>query len=144
MLTHQESDALERLLDVILPSTAGAGARTAGSIDYVVARLDREDPVLIAALRPHLHGAADPESVVAALAADPTSFDYQVFRRVRAWAWEGFLCEPHHGGNRDGIGWQRFQANGTPQPRGYTPDELVAVPDRSGSPAAPGDGEAAR
>jgi hypothetical protein len=125
VLTAAEIDALERLLDVILPSTSGAGARTAGSIDYVVARLDREDPVLLAALQPHLLVDADPQAVVAALAADPTSFDFQVFRRVRAWAWEGFLCEPRHGGNRDGVGWRRFGANGSPQPRGYTPDELA-------------------
>ena len=143
-MTADERAALEQFLDVILPSTSGAGARAAGAIDYVTPRLDREDPVLIAALQPHLRRDADPEAVVAALAAEPMSFDYQVFRRIRAWAWEGFLCEPHHGGNRDGIGWQRFQANGTPQPRGYTPDELVAVPDRSGSLVAPRDGEAPR
>ncbi|MCU1457443.1 MAG: gluconate 2-dehydrogenase subunit 3 family protein [Actinomycetia bacterium] len=125
MLTADEIDALERLLDVMLPSTSGAGARTAGSIDYVVGRLDREDPVLLAALRPHLRGDTDPDVVVAALAADPDAFDFQVFRRVRAWAWEGFLCEPRHGGNRDEVGWRRFGANGFPQPRGYTADELT-------------------
>ncbi len=129
MLTADERATLERLLDVILPSTSGAGARTAGSIDYVTARLDREDPALLAALAPHLDGTRDPAAVVAALAADPASPDYQLFRRVRAWAWEGFLCEPQHGGNRDGVGWARFGANGTPQPRGYSVAELRVVPD---------------
>jgi hypothetical protein len=125
MLTQDELAMLEALLDVILPTRSGPGARAAGSIDYVVGRLDREDPVLVEALRPYLAGDRDPEDVVATLASDPASVAYQVFRRVRAWAWEGFLCEPQHGGNRNGVGWQRFDANGTPQPRGYTPEELL-------------------
>jgi hypothetical protein len=128
MLSLSEISALDALLDVILPSTSGAGARTAGAIDYVVARIDREDPVLIAALRPHLSSNDDPEAVVAALAADPATFEYQVFRRLRGWAWEGFLCDPKHGGNRDRVGWERFRANGAPQPLGYTPADLRVEP----------------
>lgn len=133
-LSDDERAALAALLAVILPSTSGPGATEAGAVDYVTARLPRESPELVAALRTHLPAAAgDPDATVAALAADPATPDFQVFRRLRQWAWEGFLCEPKHGGNRDQVGWTRFGITGPPQPRGFTPAELAIVEEGSTS-----------
>jgi len=126
--SDEERAALARLLAVILPSTSGPGATEADAIDYVVGRLHKEDPEIVVGVRAHLPAAAeDPVAVIAALASDPTGPGYQVFRRIRAWAWEGFLCDPKHGGNRDHVGWQRFGIPRSPQPLGWTVEDLEVV-----------------
>lgn len=61
-----------------------------------------------------------------AWSADRSDPQWQLFRRVRSWAWEGFLCEPRHGGNRGQAGWTRFGIAGPPQPRGFTAEDLAA------------------
>jgi gluconate 2-dehydrogenase gamma chain len=128
-LGERELAALAGALSVVLPSSSGDGAREADAIEYVRRRLDREDPELLAALRLRLRtDGADPAALVANLADVPSgSPDDRLFRRIRAWAWEGFLCDPSHGGNRDRVGWRRFGVAGPPQPRGFTPEELAIV-----------------
>lgn len=130
MLTPHEFDMLERLLACVLPSSSGAGADEARAIDYVRARIATENPEFVAALRDGLGRAEaaglDADGTLRAWSADRTVPQWQLFRRVRSWAWEGFLCEPRHGGNRGGVGWTRFGITGPPQPRGFTLEELVA------------------
>lgn len=126
-LSDSERATLTRWLAVILPSDTGPGATEAGAIDYVTGRLHKEDPELIAALRAQLARDETADTVIAGLASDPASYDFQIFRRLRQWAWEGFLCEPKHGGNQNQVGWTRFGINGTPQPRGWTPAELAVI-----------------
>jgi hypothetical protein len=43
--------------------------------------------------------------LAAAGSGDPEG---ELFMRLRSWAWEGYLCDPMRGGNRDGAGWARF------------------------------------
>jgi Gluconate 2-dehydrogenase subunit 3 len=119
---------LEQLLARVLPSSSGPGADEARAIDYVRARLATENPELVAALRDGIGRAEaaglDADGMLRAWSADRTVPQWQLFRRVRSWAWEGFLCEPRHGGNRGRVGWTRFGITGPPQPRGFTLEEL--------------------
>jgi hypothetical protein len=130
MLTPDELDMLDQLLACVLPSTSGPGATEARAIDYVAARLSTETTEALVALREGLRHAEaaglDAEETLHAWSADRSSPQWQLFRRVRSWAWEGFLCEPRHGGNRGQVGWTRFGVVGPPQPRGFAPEELVA------------------
>lgn len=130
MLTPHELDILDQLLACVLPSTSGPGATEARAIDYVAARLSTETPDTLVALREGIGDAEaaglDAEETLHAWSADRSSPQWQLFRRVRSWAWEGFLCEPRHGGNQGQVGWTRFGIVGPPQPRGFTPEELVA------------------
>jgi hypothetical protein len=128
-LGERELAELADVLSVILPSTSGAGAREADATEYVRRRLHREDPELVIALRLKLQTqGGDPAALVAGLVEGPLgSLDDRLFRRLRASAWEGFLCDPVHGGNRDRVGWARFGISGPPQPGGFTPAELETV-----------------
>jgi len=130
MLTQHELDVLGQLLACVLPSSSGPGAAEARAIDYVAARLPAEDPAVVAALRDGISRAEaaglDAEGTIRAWSADRSAPPWQLFRRVRSWAWEGFLCEPRHGGNRGQVGWTRFGIAGPPQPRGFTLEELTA------------------
>jgi hypothetical protein len=131
-LTPTEIDTLHRLLCAVLPSTSGAGAAEARAVDYVLRRLPGEDPGLVAALRAELPAAAtDPPGTLRRWSADATAPQWRLFRRVRAWAWEGFLCDPAHGGNAGGVGWKRFGVAGAPQPAGFSPADLLATSEPS-------------
>lgn len=106
-LTDPELAGLRAVLSVLLPSTSGPGATEADALEYVRARLEGPLGDRVDALRPVLLRAVGaPEATVAELAAaeDPR------FAELRALAWEGYLCDPAHGGNRDGVGWARFEA----------------------------------
>jgi len=130
MLTPHELDVLDQLLACVLPSSSGPGATEARAIDYVVARLPTESPEMVAALRDGIKRAEaaglNADAMLRAWSADRSAPQWQLFRRVRAWAWEGFLCDPRHAGNRGQAGWTRFGIAGPPQPDGFTPEELVA------------------
>ncbi len=118
-LTAGERAALAAILAVILPSTSGAGATEAGAVDYVAGRLATEDADQLPGLRAVLVRSGDPGAFVAALAASDAPAARALFARLRAWAWEGFLCDPARSGNRDGVGWARFGFGGSPKARGY-------------------------
>ena len=106
-LDPDERATLEKLLAVVLPSTTGAGATEAGAVDYVMQRLAGPEHEWLPGLLELVRTAAGREEAeVARLCADGDPW----FGRLRAWAWEGFLCDPALGGNRDGVGWQRFGA----------------------------------
>jgi Gluconate 2-dehydrogenase subunit 3 len=110
VLDDAESRTLDAVLAVLLPSTSGPGATEAGAGDYVRARLAGPDRHWLEDVRSWLSAAAGRErEAVAGWAAaareDPAG---EVFEHLRKWAWEGLLCDPVHGGNKDGIGWRRF------------------------------------
>lgn len=113
------SAGLARVLDVIVPGAAAAGAAA-----YVQRRAGAGDPLVAAARAAH-----DPDAFVARLAAAPPgSADAAAFSRLRAWAWEGLLADPAHGTNQDRAGWARF---GWTDPRapadpGHDPGERPA------------------
>lgn len=114
-LDERETAALEAVLSVLLPSTSGPGAAEARAVDHVRARLEGPLADRVDDLRPVLRRAqADPEAAVAELAeaGDPR------FAELRALAWEGFLCDPARGGNRAGVGWERFGAPARRKARG--------------------------
>jgi hypothetical protein len=106
-LTEPEVSGLSAILSELLPSSSGPGAMEAGALGYVRARLEGPLNHLVEALRPVLQRATtDAEKAVAELAAG----DDPRFEELRALAWEGYLCDPRRGGNRDGVGWGRFGA----------------------------------
>lgn len=98
------------MLAVLLPSTSGPGATEAGAGDYVRARLAGPDGRWLEDLRNWLSVAAGREREAVAGWADAARDEPagKAFQQLREWAWEGFLCDPAHGGNKDGIGWRRF------------------------------------
>lgn len=102
-----ERATLARLLALVLPSTSGAGAAEASALDHLLRRLDGPEAGSLPELRALLASVKDREELeLERLCAS----DDPWFTRLRAWAWEGFLCDPALGGNRDGVGWQRFGA----------------------------------
>lgn len=106
-LTEPEVAGLRAILSELLPSDSGPGAAEAGAIGYVRTRLEGPLSYRVEALRPVLQRATtNAETTVAELAAE----DDPRFAELRALAWEGYLCDPGRGGNRDGIGWDRFGA----------------------------------
>ncbi len=109
-LDDRESTTLDAVLAVLLPSTSGAGATEAGAGDYVRSRLAGPDGQWLEKLRPWLRAAAGREQEAVAGWADAARDDPagEVFEQLRSWAWEGFLCDPARGGNRDQVGWRRF------------------------------------
>ena len=124
--TDRQLDTLARVLEVILPSDSGAGAREADAILYVRSRIDAAPLALRAEVAVALDdGEENPDGLVARLAADRSHPDWMLFLQLRTWAWEGFLCDPSYGGNRGRAGWRRFGVPGPAQPRGYHPTELA-------------------
>jgi hypothetical protein len=109
-LDRLESKTLDALLAVLLPSTSGPGATEAGAGDYVRSRLAGPDARWIDKLRPWLRAAAGCEQETVAGWAEAANDDPagQLFEQLRNWAWEGFLCDPARGGNKDEVGWRRF------------------------------------
>ena len=109
-LDDTESTTLDAVLAVVLPSTSGPGATEAGAGDYVRSRLAGPDRQWLDKLRPWLRAAAGREHEAVAGWADAPVDDPagEVFQQLRNWAWEGFLCDPERGGNRDQVGWRRF------------------------------------
>ncbi len=109
-LDDVESKTLDEVLAVLVPSTYGPGATEAGAGDYVRSRLAGPEARWLEKLRPWLRAAAGREQEAIADWADAASDDPagEVFEQLRSWAWEGFLCDPAHGGNTDGVGWRRF------------------------------------
>ncbi len=121
VLTAAQRATLSKVLEEILPSDSGAGAREADAAEYVVRRLRGPDSRWLPELRAALDdAAADEAGYVARLAA---ANDSAMFARLRTWAWEGYLCDPAYGGNRDRVGWRRFGFPGDPKERGYRPSE---------------------
>jgi len=117
VLTPVERVVLAALLEVVLPSTSGPGAREAHAVDYVARRLaGRDDEWLVRVRAAVVAAAGDEDGFVARAAADDGP-DRELFRRLRSWAWEGFLCDPTRGGNDRGVGWHRFGADGHPKGR---------------------------
>lgn len=110
VLDDAGSRALDAVLAVLLPSTSGPGATEAGAGDYVRARLAGPDGRWLEDLRNWLSVAAGREREAVAGWADAARDEPagKAFQQLREWAWEGFLCDPAHGGNKDGIGWRRF------------------------------------
>ncbi len=117
-LTPAQRATLSNMLAAILPSDSGPGARDADATEYVVRRLRGPDSRWLPELRAALDDAAGDEAGWLAAADDEA-----MFRRLRTWAWEGFLCDPAYGGNRDRVGWRRFGFPGDPKERGYGPSE---------------------
>ena len=125
-LDDRQLATLARVLEVILPSDSGAGARETDAIAYVRTRVTKVSEAVRRELRAALdEGADDPASLVARLSADRTQPQWLIFQQLRTWAWEGMLCDPVHGGNRGELGWRRFGVPGPAQPRGYRPAELA-------------------
>jgi hypothetical protein len=118
-----QAQTLDAVLAVVLPSGSGPGASEARAGEYVRARLAGPDRGWRDPLVHWLETAAGrEEEAVAALAAAPTGdAGGELFTRLRAWAWEGYLCDPVHRGNRDGVGWARF---------GWLPPAGRRAPDR--------------
>lgn len=107
-LDPRERAILAELLALVLPSASGPGAREAGAVEYVIGRLVALDADDLPELQTLLGEAAGHEAAcIERLAAD----DNRWFRRLRSWAWEGFLCDPSRGGNRGGVGWSRMNAS---------------------------------
>jgi gluconate 2-dehydrogenase alpha chain len=109
-LDRLESETLDVVLGVLLPSTSGSGATDAGAGDYVRARLAGPEARWLEKLRPWLRAAAGREQEAVAGWADAANDDPagELFEQLRNWAWEGLLCDPAHGGNKDEVGWRRF------------------------------------
>jgi hypothetical protein len=109
-LDRADSRTLDAVLAVLLPSTSGPGAAEAGAGDYVRLRLAGPDARWIDTLRPWLRAAAGREQEAVAGGADAANDDPagELFEQLRNWAWEGFLCDPAHGGNTHEVGWRRF------------------------------------
>jgi hypothetical protein len=110
VLDAVQAEILDAVLAVLLPSTSGPGATEARAGDYVRGRLAGPDQRWLDPLAHWLPTAAGREAdAVAELAAagtgDPGG---ELFARLRSWAWEGYLCDPLRGGNRDGVGWACF------------------------------------
>jgi hypothetical protein len=111
VLSGPESETLDAVLAVLLPSTSGPGAAEAGAGDYVRSRLAGPDARWLEKLRPWLGMAAGRERDAIADWAGAADDDPagEVFEQLRSWAWEGFLGDPAHGGNKDQVGWSRFE-----------------------------------
>ena len=118
-LTPEQRRTLAAILEVILPSESGAGATDTGAVDYVAGRLRGPERDATAGLYAVLARVDDAGAFVAALAASDDPAAVALFRRLRAWAWEGMLCDPSYGGNRDGRGWARFGHTASPKVHGH-------------------------
>jgi hypothetical protein len=127
VLDGAESEVLDAVLAVLLPSTSGPGAAEAGAGDYVRARLAGPDGRWLGELRPWLRAAAGREREAVASWAEQADDDPagEVFGRLRDWAWEGLLCDPAHGGNKQQVGWSRF---GWTPPAGRTAASSIDHP----------------
>ena len=124
-LTAVEVRRLESLLACVLPSSSGPGATEARAIDYVVRRLPAENGELVATLRRELVRDQDPSDLLAQWSVNRDGPMWPLFRFVRSLAWQGYLCDPVHGGNALGVGWQRFGVAGPPQPDGFSASDLL-------------------
>jgi hypothetical protein len=103
----------------LVPPGAGPGAVEAGAVEYVVQRLDGEQPApwlmdgldLLDRLALEHDGArfeelgpARQDEVLRRLEEDPVGTE--CLRRLVLLALEGSFCHPARGGNRHGAGWR--------------------------------------
>ena len=103
--SDQEARTLEALLEFIIPSDDGPGAREAGVIHYIDRQLMRH-------FRTHRKTYRDGLAAVARLgggsysdlARDPATRPF--FDLVVTHAMQGFYADPRHGGNRDFASWR--------------------------------------
>lgn len=124
VLSAEEVATLRTLLSVFLPSTSGPGAQEADAVNYVIERLRGPDREWLGVIRNSLQSAGGDEAgYVARLAEAGDDESRALFTRLRSWAWEGFLCEPSYGGNRENVGWRRFGSLEHPKARGYGAQE---------------------
>lgn len=117
-LSRSRRRTLEAVVERLIPSDDGPGAREAGVIDYIDralatryhARLRKPfrafcDEVEETA-RAEWGGAftdldeSDQDDVLVAMQGSNATFD-----DVLEFTLEGFLCDPRHGGNRNEVGW---------------------------------------
>src|SRR3546814_4417423 len=82
-LTSREVATLAELLELLLPSQSGPGAREAGSLDYVLGRLTAAEAEQVGPLRSLLADAAGREEDHLRLLC---TADDQWFSRLRHWA----------------------------------------------------------
>ncbi|MFG1779523.1 hypothetical protein ACGFIR_25090 [Micromonospora sp. NPDC049051] len=114
-LDAAESAVLARLLDRVLPYPPQPGGPVvADTVAYVQRRLTAEDCAWAAALRAALTAASGREEQWLATAETESG---ELFERLRAWAWDGFLAHPRWGVNRGGLGWAYFGWAGPPRER---------------------------
>jgi gluconate 2-dehydrogenase gamma chain len=122
----EQHRALDALCAHLLPGDDGPGASDAGCADFIAAQLARPEFDLLRAVAQsglqaldaaaQQHAAArfgdltddQREQVLANVRADKRrGFDGDRFvHLVLVLVLEGFLCDPAHGGNRDGVGWR--------------------------------------
>ena len=126
-LDPDQAAGLDAVLAVILPSDSGAGAAEADAGRYVRARLAGPDGHWLDPLRRWLPEPARAGEAVAALADEAAGPGPGLFEQLRLWAWSGYLCDPAHGGNAAGVGWERFD---------WTPPPGRAAPAPAAAPAA--------
>jgi len=123
-LTETERHTLVAALDRILPSDDGPGATEAGVAEYVEQALRERrhralEPLVtsglerLRALARELHGhdfadctPAQRDDVLRQLQRLPERAPRLFLSRLVQLGLEGFLCDPVHGGNRDGAGWR--------------------------------------
>lgn len=140
----EQRTALAALCAHLLPGDDGPGAADAGCADFIALQLARPEfgllrgvaqsglQALDAAARQHAAARfADltddqREQVLAKLRADQRrGFDGDRFVHLMlVLVLEGFLCDPAHGGNRDGVGWRYV---------GFTPVRWAPADDRAWS-----------
>ncbi|MFC0862315.1 hypothetical protein ACFHYQ_08400 [Sphaerimonospora cavernae] len=110
-----ESEALARLLDLLVPYPSQPGGPIVGdTVVFVRRRLAAEDAAWLVPLRAGLAAAAGREEQWLAAAENQSG---ELFEQLRAWAWDGFLAHPRWGVNRGGLGWTYFGWAGPPRER---------------------------
>lgn len=121
---------LTAVIERLLPSDLGTGARETGAAGYVRRALEtspygrgveqcldllattaaEEDDAPFEDLPPERQ-----DELLSALAEHAEPAVRNVFRTLVTLSLEGFLCRPERGGNRDGLGW-RFMGYGEMAP----------------------------
>ena len=123
-LTAAQQKTLQALIERILPSDNGVGAKEAnvmGYVEWVTKQTffrDREELVVeglefINSISIHLWqepltacSPAQQDATIRTLAEVPNLSCYRFLRCVINMSLAGFLCDPKYGGNRGEVGWK--------------------------------------